>query len=67
MPTDFLYVIGYIPAEGADLLEQTRSIRVRKLDGIDRAAAEICVVVLYGAPSPSRIKKAARVAPDQWN
>ena len=53
----FFTVVGYIPKEGADLLEQTQSVRVRRLEGIARAAAEIRVVVPYGTPSPSKVKK----------
>jgi hypothetical protein len=53
----FFTAVGYIPKDSANLLEQTKSVRVRRLEGIERTAAEIRVVVPYGTPAPSREKK----------
>jgi hypothetical protein len=53
----FFTLIGYIPIETANVIEQTKSIRVRSLEGIDRTAVEICAVVPYGLPRPSQEKR----------
>jgi HD superfamily phosphohydrolase len=55
----FFTAVAYTPKDGADILEQTRSIRVRKLEGVARTAAEVCVVIPYGASTPSKVKKPA--------
>jgi HD superfamily phosphohydrolase len=52
----FFTMVGFVPAQGSTLPGQTDSIKVRKLDKADRAAAEICVVMPFGAPSPSKVK-----------
>lgn len=51
----FFTLVGYVPKNGADPVEQTKSIRVRKVEGINRTAAEICAVVPFGAPRPSDV------------
>jgi hypothetical protein len=53
----FFTVIGYVPTESANVIEQTKSIRVQALEGVDRAAVDICVVVPYGLLRPSQTKR----------
>jgi hypothetical protein len=53
----FFTVVAYTPSDAANVLEQTSSIRVRRLEGVTRTAAEVRVVIPYGISTPSRAKK----------
>jgi hypothetical protein len=55
----FFTVIGYTPDGTGNLIEQTRSIRIRKLDNIERTAVDVCVVIPHGLPRPSETKRPA--------
>lgn len=52
----FCTLIAYEPKEGAAPIEQTQSIRIEKLDGVNRTAINIKVVVPIRMPTPSTVK-----------
>jgi len=52
----FFMVVGYRPKDESELIEQTKSIKIQKLENIDRTAIVISIAVPYGLSRPSEIK-----------
>ena len=56
----FVTLIAYQPIEAGAPIQQTDSINIEPLNGANRTAVNIKVVVPYGLPSPSKVKVPAQ-------